>query len=193
VTVGVVDKVVSRLRRDAGISIERTCLFKRDRTDAPPPDVAASVDRVARIFARDIDTLCALGFDDREDWRRRLERGDHCYGAWIGADLVHYSWVQTRGAHPIATAGIEVPIRERELWIYNCRTSELHRGRRIYPHTLQHICREQFAAGATTAWIYTAEHNLPSRRGVERAGFALVHKLRALRLGRRYRALSEVV
>jgi RimJ/RimL family protein N-acetyltransferase len=190
--VGVIDKVASRLRRDAGISVERTCLFKRDHTDAPPAEVTASVDHVARIFGPDIASLCALGFDDREDWRQRLERGDHCYGAWLGSDLVHYSWVQTRGAHPIATAGIEVPIRERELWIYNCRTSELHRGRRIYPHMLQHIVREQFGAGARTAWIYTAEHNIPSQRGVERAGFTLVHKLRALRLGRRYRPLSEV-
>jgi hypothetical protein len=191
VTVGVIDKVATRLRRDAGISVERTCLFKRDHTDAAPPDVAAGIDRVTRIL--DLASLCALGHDDREDWKQRLERGDLCYGAWLGADLVHYSWVQTRGTHAIATAGIKVVIREGEVWIYNCRTSERHRGRRIYPHTLQHICREQFAAGATTAWIYTAEHNVSSARGVERAGFTLVQKLRALRLGRRYRALSEVV
>lgn len=188
---GVLDKVTSRLRRDAGISVERTHLYKRERTDAPPPDITATVDRIALVPATEIASLCVLGFDERDEWRQRLERGDECYAAWIGSDLVHYSWVQTRGAHAIASAGLDVPIREHDLWIYNCRTSELHRGQRIYPHTLQHIIREQFNAGATTAWIYTAEENISSQRGVERAGFTLVQILRALRLGRRYRALDR--
>jgi RimJ/RimL family protein N-acetyltransferase len=187
---GVIDKVTSRLRRDAGISVARTYLYRRAHTDAAPPDVAASVDRIARVRASDIESLCVLGFDDRDEWRQRLERGDQCYAAWVGSELVHYSWVQTRGAHPIASAGIVVPIRERELWIYNCRTSEQHRGQKIYPRTLQHILAEHFGAGATTAWIYTAEENIASKRGVERAGFTLVQVLRALRLGRRYRALD---
>jgi hypothetical protein len=187
---GVIDKVTSRLRRDAGISVERTRLYKREHTDAAPPEIDTPVDRIARVRASELARLCVLGFDDREEWLRRLDRGDQCYGAWVGPDLVHYSWVQTRGSHPITSAGIAVPVREYELWIYNCRTSELHRGHKIYPRTLQHILAEHFGAGATTAWIYTAAENVSSQRGVERAGFTLVKQLRALRLGRRYRALD---
>jgi hypothetical protein len=188
---GLIDKVSSRLRRDAGISVERTYLYKRQASDPPAPEVSTEVDvRIAIVPPSQIEELGALGFVERDDWKQRLERGDECYGTWLGPVLVHYSWVQTQGAHPIVAAGIEAPIRPGELWIYNCRTSEAHRGLRIYPRTLQQILCDRFASGAMTAWIYTAEQNVASQRGVERVGFTRVQTLRALRLGRRYRPLA---
>jgi len=180
----------TRLRR-VGIAIERTYLFKRSAATVTRGELYDDLDlRIGLVPPADIDSLCALGADNRETWKLRLERGDECCGAWIGDDLVHYSWIQLEGKHAITSAAIEIPLRTGEFWIYNCRTSETHRGRRIYPRTLERIVLDRFAAGSTTAWIYTTENNIASQRGVERAGFVRVQALRALRLGQYYRALT---
>lgn len=189
---GFINKVGSRLRRDAGVSMERTYLYGREASASPVPEITSPVPlHIARVRADELQQLVALGPDEHEEWMSRMLRGDACYGAWVESKLVHYSWVQTSGEHSIETAGIDLPIRPGELWIYNCRTSNEHRGLKIYPRVLQHIMRERFAEGAVVAWIYTAEHNVASQRGVERAGFTRVRTLRALRLGRMYRALSS--
>jgi hypothetical protein len=187
---GLFAKVSHRLRRDAGIGVEHTFLYRHEVSAAPLPAIESPAQlRIARIPADEIDVLTWIGPDERAEWDARLHRGDDCYGAWIGDAFVHYSWVQTQGTHDIACAGIAMPIHRGELWIYNCRTSEAHRGLKIYPRTLQYILRDRFASGALVAWIYVGEHNIASRRGIERAGFTRVRTLRALRLGRMYTPL----
>ncbi|NVB76950.1 MAG: hypothetical protein HOV81_01020 [Kofleriaceae bacterium] len=182
----------SRLRRDAGVSIERTFLYKRDASDPVPEAIASGVElRIAPVSPAETGVLDALGLDDRDEWRQRFDRGDECYGAWLGSELVHYSWVQNHGFHPIGYAGIDVEVRPGELWIYNCRTSDAHRGQKIYPRTLQRIVNDRLSAGATTAWIYAAAGNVASHGGIARAGFVHVETLRALRIGRRYRPLAS--
>ncbi|MBV8757234.1 MAG: hypothetical protein JO257_08175, partial [Deltaproteobacteria bacterium] len=121
----------------------------------------------------------------------RIERGDDCYVGWVGKDVAHYSWVQHRGIHPITSAGTSVEIAPATFWIYNCHTAHAHRGRRLYPRTLQRIANESFAAGATEGWIYTSADNVASQHGVFRAGFQVVDTLRALRVGQHYRALNR--
>jgi hypothetical protein len=187
-------KLGSRLRRDAGIGVERTYLYKRHALDAMPADVPTDANvRIERIPLQQLDAIAALGSADPGEWRQRLDRGDCCYGAWVGSELAHYSWVQTSGRHPIMTAGVEPTIRIGELWIYNCRTADAHRGKRLYPCTLQRIVRDYFATGAVEAWIYTSADNVPSQRGVVRAGFVKHQTLRALRFGRRYRRLVDEI
>src|SRR4051794_1286014 len=101
-----IEKVSTRLRRDAGISIERTYLYRRRSSDRSPLPVQSNVDiHIALVECEQIDSLVALGHDDRDDWRERLDRGERCYGAWLASELVHYSWVQTQGTHPIVPAG----------------------------------------------------------------------------------------
>lgn len=116
----------------------------------------------------------------------RLQRGDLCYTASVDGRLAHYSWVQRSGSHPIAEAGMSLPVAKNEFWIYHCRTAEWVRGRGIYPATLTRIINDQFSAGCRIAWIYTSRDNIASQRGIVRAGFELVAKLKAFRLGSHY-------
>ena len=187
---GLIGKVSTRLRRDAGVGVERTYLYACECgavESARPLDPALALGLVP---ACDIESLATLGFADPDEWRERLARGDRCHGAWIGHELVHYSWVQTTGHHPIGAAGIEVSVRPGDVWIYNCRTADLHRGKRIYPATLRAIATDYAGAVARTAWIYTSSANTASQRGITRVGFVQRATLRALRLGRRFRPLS---
>lgn len=181
----VLAKSLDRLRKDAGVGVQRMDMFK---TTAPLALPAGDL-RIERIDRDQLGLLEALGPSDRAGWEARLERGDRCYGAWVGRDLAHYSWVQSAGSHLIAGAGHTVQIAPGEIWIYDCRTADAHRGQRIYPRTLARIVADHFAAGAHTAWIYTRGDNTASQRGLLRAGFTASHSLRALRVGRHYREL----
>ena len=130
--------------------------------------------------------LAEIGGFDANDGSLRFQRGDVCYVVFIGDRLVHYSWVQRSGSHPIPGAGLSVPVGSGEFWIYHCRTVEHARGKGIYPATLERIVNDHFEEGYCTAWIYTTRENIASQKGILRAGFGLVATLGALRVGSHY-------
>lgn len=188
----VLGRLRSKIRRTARISFDRTLLYRRVVDDGPHPRAAVCNGlEISLLSASELDELTSLGPVDVDEIGHRIDRGDRCYGARLAGELVHYSWVQHLGSHAIESAGLDIPIPDRELWIYNCRTSERHRGRGIYPQTLDHIVMDAFAAGANCAWIYAAESNVPSQRGIARAGFTFVATLRAVRFGPYVRALDD--
>ncbi len=180
-----VRRVASRIRRDLGVGITEIELFNITQPSHEPLGDL----RIERITREQLPLLDTLAPSARAEWEQRLDRGDRCFGAWIDDELVHFSWLQTSGTHQIIGAGMFVPVADGEFWIYDCRTSSAHRGKRIYPRTLAHVARVCFLDGARTGWIYTRSDNLASRHGVVRAGFTLERTLRALRFGKRYRAL----
>lgn len=120
------------------------------------------------------------------DGLKRLHRGDLCYTVCVDGYLAHYSWVQRSGSHPITEAGLSVPVGSGEFWIYNVRTVERARGKRILPATLERIVNDHFEEGYCTAFIYTSRENIAAQKGILRAGFGLVATLGALRVGSHY-------
>jgi hypothetical protein len=138
-----------------------------------------------------VGQLLEIGPFDRSDGLQRLKRGDRCYTVLVGGRLAHYSWVQRSGSHPITEAAVTVPVESGELWIYNCRTVDWAKGKRIYPATLEHIINDHFAQGYDTAWIYTTRENIASQKGILRACFAHAATLSALRVGSRYFRLGR--
>ena len=122
--------------------------------------------------------------------KSRLARGDVCFVCLIEGQVGHYAWVQSSGRHRILFAGRTVPIQDGDIWIYHCRTAEWARGRGIYSSVLRYIlqkyCNEQFSS----AWIYTTSRNVPSQKGILRAGFHLNKRYHALQIDKRYLPLS---
>lgn len=133
-----------------------------------------------------VDRLLDAGPFDLNEGRERLIRGDRCYTASLNGRLVHYCWVQRSGYHHILKAGVSLPVRGGEFWIYNCRTAESARGRGLYPANLRHILHDHFQQEFTAAWVYTAKENVSSRSGIVKAGFTPVATLTAIRIGSRY-------
>ena len=158
--------------------------FEPPRTD---DDGKVAIDVVP---ARDIDWIGTIGPIDRAEVASRVDRGDKCYGAFVDGKLAHFSWVQTSGAHPIDSAGVVKPVADGAFWIYNCRTSETHRGFGLYARTIRRIVKDAFVAGANIGWIYTSSTNIASQRGIAKAGFVQRETLQAVRVGRRYLALT---
>lgn len=138
-----------------------------------------------------VGELLELGPFDRSDGLQRLKRGDLCYAVRVDGRLAHYSWVQRAGSHPITEAAVTVPVATGEFWIYNCRTVDWAKGKRIYPATIEHIVHDHFAQGYGAAWIYTTRDNIASQKGILRACFTQVATLSALRVGSRYFRLGR--
>jgi len=177
-------RVGARIRRDARLGMQRTLVYRIDRDDPRPAQLGEGDVTIAPIARDALERLDALGPFDRAVGERRLDRGDLCYGAWLGGELAHYSWVQRGGDHVIDPAGVTVAVDDGDVWIYNCRTGDAFRGKGLYPRTLARILDDAFAAGAQRAWIYNEESNAASERGIVRAGFQQCAILRALRIGR---------
>lgn len=170
--------------------LERTHIYRLcagDTRDAAAPcDIA-----IVTLDAGELVHLETIGPCDVEECRERLARGDACYAVFADGELAHYSWVQRAGAHPIDAAGIEVPIQPGDLWIYNCRTANAHRGKGLYPHVLRRIVDDHFASGYACAWIYTSDDNVASQKGILRAGFTPWETRRAFRLGSKVMRLGS--
>jgi hypothetical protein len=181
--------LLGRIHSRVKLGVEHTIVYRLgcadERTRIDDSDVRIGI-------LDDITRIGEVGPFDPEECARRVESGDRCYAAWIGDDLAHYSWVQRTGSHALEAAGIDLPVANGEIWIYNCRTAVAHRGKGIYPKTLQHILDDAFAAGVTCAWIYCADRNIASKHGIERAGFVKTGTLRALRIGSYFRPLGEL-
>lgn len=180
-------RVTARLNRHAGLSVQRTYLYRISKPEVW--SVIAANDKSLSwelLSPERVGQLLDIGPFDVSDGLQRLHRGDRCYTVCVDGRLAHYSWVQRSASHPITAAGVSVPIGSGEFWIYNCRTVDWAKGRRIYPATLERIVNDHFAEGCCTAWIYTSRKNIASQKGILRAGFGQVATLGALRLGSHY-------
>jgi len=166
-----------------GMNLERTYLYQLKKSHEKAVVEADPSAHWELLAPEKIGILLEIGPFDPKDGPVRINRGDLCYVAYLDGRLAHYSWVQRSGLHPITEAGMSVLVGSNEFWIYHCKTVEWARGRRLYPATLERIVKDHFSEGYSTAWIYTSRENLPSQKGILRAGFVPVETLDGLRVG----------
>jgi len=83
--------------------------------------------------------------------------------AWMGEQLVHIGWIT-----PSKRCRRFPFIPEKAYMIGPCQTAPSFRGNRIFPFVLQQISRS--LPGCDEYWIFVHEKNLPSIRGIQKAG-----------------------
>jgi GNAT superfamily N-acetyltransferase len=109
------------------------------------------------------DKECFLEFESVPNPNRR------CFVAEMDGQIVHYSWVTTG----VPRYGCVV-IGSGVAYIGPCFTLPQARGLGIYPHVLTVILRSLQQEGFLKALIQAHKDNLPSIRGIEKAGFVRV-------------------
>src|ERR1700733_9655668 len=140
-------KVATTINNQAGLSIQRTFLYSASKPDGWK--AAFANDNGLRweiLHAEKVRELAEIGPFDVTEGLQRFNRGDCCYTARVDGNLIHYSWVQRSGQHPITDAGLSVPTGSGEFWIYHCATVKWARGRGIYPAALRRILDDHFEA-----------------------------------------------
>lgn len=142
-------------------------LVRETSSDAPPSDELAfreATEADAESYARDVGT------DSAQTFRSRLTPGTRCFVVEADGRLLHASWITTERSWAREIRGWLVP-PAGDAYIYESFTHPDARGRGIYPFALAHILAMLRKEGVGRAWIAVEEHNPPSRRAIDKAGF----------------------
>jgi Acetyltransferase (GNAT) family len=132
------------------------------------PKVHAEFRRVDR------DSVSALGSsvdsDKVAEFTERLRSGRQCYGAWVDGQLAAYGWVSLED-EDIGELNLRIKLLAGEAYIWDCATFPAYRKNYLYSSLLVHILSELRSQQLCRAWIGADLDNVPSQKGMARAGF----------------------
>jgi len=141
----------------------------------PPPRAAWSAG-IELIYPCDIRELAPRMFEGGTEAFRPIQsyaaRGHRLGVALAEKRVVHHSLVQTTGTAALEGVRRAFALRPGQLYVHYCRTAAGHRGQGLYSTMLRRIL-EQCRVDPTfeEALIACRQDNLPSIRGILRAGF----------------------
>ncbi len=119
------------------------------------------------------EAMEASGLYAHDTVATRLRQGRRPYIVETDGLIASYGWVATT-PEPIGDLGISFQLAPDEAYIYDCATRPAYRGRGYYPALLVAMLRDLRREGRRRVWIATAPGNVPSQRGIVRAGFTKV-------------------
>jgi GNAT superfamily N-acetyltransferase len=102
---------------------------------------------------------------------QRLREGQACAVARHGRDIVAYCWLTCAAAWAGEIDRFVVP-GPADVYLYEAFTLPDWRGRALFPALLGRLVSFARARGRQRALIFVLAGNRPSRRAIERAGFA---------------------
>ncbi|MGH2516438.1 MAG: GNAT family N-acetyltransferase [Ktedonobacterales bacterium] len=120
----------------------------------------------------------ALTHLDEVAARERSAHGHRLYVAFVGDTPTGWGWSAARTAS-IGELGLALHMPPGNRYLWSFETAPVWRGRGIYPRLLQHILRHE-APDAQRVWIGHEPGNIPSARGIRKAGFAYLGEIALL-------------
>ena len=146
--------------------------------DQPAPVVSPLLPATfRRVGQESVSTLAALsGGDGLAEMRKRLDMGRFCYTAWVEGNLTAYGWVSFN-EEIVGELDLRLHLLPGEAYLWDCFTLPAYRGQRLYSALLAYMVAELRAEKFCRAWIGADLDNLPSQRGIARAGFLHVADL----------------
>ncbi len=129
---------VFRLRRARGFGgvwfaalarggYRRLLIFSKALADPGPPIVARVQAEIRPLRRDDEGAFAALGQEAVEVYRRRLEGGHECWGAWCGGELRHIAWVAF-GEAWVEYLGCRLILADDVAYLYRAFTARGYRG-----------------------------------------------------------------
>ena len=136
----------------------------------------------------EIDELIAKGFDfsfysDMDLLKNRISKGAILFCILYGPDIAHISRVALDGRNnedPVLSASIKD--WQNEASIGPCTTKPRYYNMNLYSYTLSQICEFLRQQNKQLARITTSKNNIPSRKGIIKAGFKIRGEMRYLKL-----------
>jgi ribosomal protein S18 acetylase RimI-like enzyme len=124
-----------------------------------------------RITPDLVPALSAIrGYDASAEFLQRFETGRHCYGAWVEGQPAAFGWV-SYDDEQIGELNLRIKLLPGEVYIWDCATAPHFRGNGLYSALLSYILGELRNQQTCRAWIGADHDNVPSQKGIERAGF----------------------
>jgi hypothetical protein len=118
----------------------------------------------------------AMGGDPSHLALKRFAAGSQCFAAWVERTLAAYGWVSFQEEY---VGGLRLTLRllPGEAYIWDCVTVPAYRRKYLYSALLVFIAGELRHDQICRAWIGADLANVPSQRGIDRAGFHRVADL----------------
>jgi hypothetical protein len=135
------------------------------RMTAESPTVTHGHEVIEIIDSGDLGEFCPW---DAREVRARLELGSLLYALRVEGRLVSYAWVTELTAFRVNELRRELRLDQPLVWIWDCVTPEQYRGRGYYPVLIGCLAG---VVGRERALIFVRTDNVPSVRGIEKAGF----------------------
>lgn len=107
---------------------------------------------------------------------KRFVTGRSCFTAWFEGELVAYSWVSFNEEF-IGELRLRLRLLPGEAYIWDCVTLPAFRQKRVFTALLVYVLQELRSEPICRVWIGANLDNLPSQRGIDRAGFHRVADL----------------
>ncbi len=109
-----------------------------------------------------------------------LDNGGQMFLGLSKGEPVHIAWLFYYPG--ISETPLHVELEPDEAYISSCHTHPEFRGNNIYPVVLQHILRHAAKENRKRCFISSNAANSASIRGIEKAGFSFVGRIRVFRL-----------
>ncbi len=164
--------------RGIASSHTRVCLWGITLPAGPSSDPGIPCGPVDSSDAGTLATAMAMPQDAvlaRQTWSR-------CYGGRVGNDIATYGWVSEVDTW-VGELAATIRPGEEEAYIWDCGTAPPFRRRGFYRDLLTQIMADLGRRGLRRVWIATLERTSGGYRGVKRAGFHPVLRIRYVQLG----------
>jgi RimJ/RimL family protein N-acetyltransferase len=118
--------------------------------------------------------------EEHDYWEFNCHKYDHIEDFFVSAadnTIQHISWLYDHNS-----PNRIINLAPSQVEIKYCLTLPAYRGQGIYPRVLKHIteyCREQYV---TDIFMAVDRDNFASIRGIEKAGFTKVHKMKLVKI-----------
>ncbi len=143
--------------------------------------------RFTLIQQEQVKTLAAaMGPGSLPEIEKRFAAGRKCYADWMGGEIASYGWV-SYDEEMVGELNLRIRLVPGEAYIWDCATLPPYRNRHLYSALLSQVLHELKTQKISRVWIGADLDNLPSQRGIARAGFhhvanMLVERFIALRM-----------
>jgi len=164
----------------------RLLLLERGLGEPLPELTTADATLVRPLRAEDHAAFAALGQESAVEFRKRLEHGHQCWGAWCSGVLRHVQWLAL-GEVWIEHLDCRLRLDERVVYVYRAFTDPEFRGRGLAPAVHARGLAAMRERGFTLALCGVAPGNRPAlspwlKVGYRRIGFASTLRRRRGRL-----------
>lgn len=112
----------------------------------------------------------AMGRDDVQALRRRLDGDRRCFAAWVGEEIASYCWLSL-AEEEVGEMERTIRLPAGEGYIWNCATLPRFRRQRLYTALLNFMIRLLAAEEFRRIWVGANRENDPSLRAFDTAGF----------------------
>lgn len=149
----------------------------------PSPAVAPAIPAAFRQLGPEALPILAeiMGPGSSAEIAKRFAMGRRCYSAWVGEQLAAYGWVSFQEEY-IGELNLMLHLHPNEAYIWDCVTVPAFRNHHFYSALLSYIIGELRREPLDRVWIGANLDNVPSQKGIARAGFRAVAELAIARV-----------